>query len=71
VNDRDTPQLPPACEDCGHRASLHRPDGCCALLLGVRSAASRVCGCPTALAEILTGRSPQPPAELLERQRVG
>ncbi len=66
VTEREFPVLPPICDDCGHRASLHHLDGCRALLLG-RGAPSRTCGCTTTLREILGARYPRPPAELLER----
>ncbi|HYZ14896.1 MAG TPA: hypothetical protein VE591_00795 [Candidatus Acidoferrum sp.] len=64
--------LPPICQDCGHRASLHHLDGCRALLLG-RGGPSRTCGCTTTLREILGARFPRQPAELRERdeQRSG
>jgi len=67
VNERDMPAiLPPICEDCGHRASLHNLDGCRALLLG-RGSPGRTCGCETTLREILSSRHPRAPAELAER----
>jgi hypothetical protein len=70
VSERDQPALmPPICDDCGHRASLHHLDGCRALLLG-RGAPSRTCGCQTSLREIYSARNPRPPAELLERRRA-
>jgi hypothetical protein len=70
VNDRDFPALlPPICDDCGHRASLHHMDGCRALLLG-RGTPSKTCGCATTLRTILGARYPRPPAELLERQQA-
>ena len=70
MNDRDFPALlPPICDDCGHRASLHHIDGCRALLLG-RGTPSKTCGCATTLRAILGARYPRPPAELLERQRA-
>jgi hypothetical protein len=68
VNERDIPALlPPICEDCGHRASLHHLEGCRALLLG-RGAPTRTCGCETTLREILSARYPQVPGELAERR---
>ncbi|MGD1066645.1 MAG: hypothetical protein ABR975_07495 [Vulcanimicrobiaceae bacterium] len=68
MNEREIPpMLPPLCEDCGHRASLHHLDGCRALLLG-RGVPSRVCGCQTTLREILGSRYPRPPAEIRERR---
>jgi hypothetical protein len=74
VNERDMPALlPPICDDCGHRASLHHLEGCRAILLGrgpQASAASRTCGCHTTLREILGARYPRPPAELLERRQA-
>lgn len=67
MNERDIPALlPPICDDCGHRASLHHLDGCRALLLG-RGIPSRTCGCTTTLREILSARYPRPPSELAER----
>jgi hypothetical protein len=72
VNDRDSPALlPPTCDDCGHRASLHdlSGEGCRALLLG-RGAPSRTCGCARTLRDIIGARFPQPPAELLERRHA-
>jgi hypothetical protein len=66
--------LPPICEDCGHRASLHNLDGCRALLLGRdslgRGSANRTCGCETTLREILSSRHSLPPAELAERRQA-
>jgi hypothetical protein len=74
VNERDMPALlPPICDDCGHRASLHHLEGCRAILLGrgaAAPAASRTCGCLTTLREILGARYPRPPAELLERRQA-
>jgi hypothetical protein len=68
VSEPDVPALlPPICEDCGHRASLHHLDGCRALLLG-RDAPARICGCRTTLREILARRYPPPPAELTEQR---
>jgi hypothetical protein len=68
MNDRDTPALlPPVCEDCGHRASLHHLDGCRALLLGRGTPGNRSCGCETTLREILNSRFPRPPGELEDR----
>ena len=72
MNEHDTPALlPPICNDCGHRASLHHLDGCRALLLG-RGSPNRTCGCETTLREILSSRYPRrEPEELMERrQRV-
>jgi hypothetical protein len=72
VSERDIPALlPPICDDCGHRASLHHLEGCRALLLG-RGAPSRTCGCATTLREILGARYPrhQPPEEIMERARA-
>jgi len=66
MNQRDS-SLPPFCDDCGHRASLHHTEGCRALLLGARSRSSRTCGCTTTLREILTALGPEQPDELLER----
>ncbi|HEX3463373.1 MAG TPA: hypothetical protein VHS78_04920 [Candidatus Elarobacter sp.] len=69
MNDRDFPALlPPVCDDCGHRASLHHMDGGCRALLLGRGTTSKTCGCTTTLRAILGGRHPRPPAELLERQ---
>ena len=69
MNERDIPALlPPICDDCGHRASLHHLDGCRALLLG-RGSPSRTCGCVTTLREILGARYPRPPAEFVERHQ--
>ncbi len=60
MNERDIPALlPPICDDCGHRASLHHLDGCRALMLG-RGSPSRTCGCATTLREILGARYPAP-----------
>jgi hypothetical protein len=71
VSERDIPALlPPICDDCGHRASLHHLEGCRALLLG-RGKPSRTCGCATTLREILGARYPRhQPEELLERARA-
>jgi hypothetical protein len=70
VNDRDIPALlPPICDDCGHRASLHHREGCRALLLG-RGTPAQTCGCETTLREILSERYPRPPGELLDRRRA-
>jgi len=69
VNERDIPALlPPICDDCGHRASLHHLDGCRALMLG-RGSPSRTCGCPTTLREILGARYPRTPAEIADRRQ--
>ena len=69
VNERDIPALlPPICDDCGHRASLHHLDGCRALMLG-RGSPSRTCGCPTTLREILSARFPRTPAEIADRHQ--
>jgi len=68
VNEPDTPALlPPICDGCGHRASLHQVDGCRALLLG-RGGPSRTCGCAISLREILGARYPHPSAEPAERR---
>ncbi len=70
MNEPDIPALlPPICEDCGHRASLHHLEGCRALLLG-RGAPSRTCDCKTSLREILGARYPRPPSELDERRHA-
>ena len=66
MNDDVPALLPPICEDCGHRASLHHLEGCRALLLG-RGVPSRTCGCATTLREILNARIPAQPTELRER----
>jgi hypothetical protein len=66
MNQRDS-SLPPVCEDCGHRASLHHVEGCRALLLGARARTTRTCGCTTTLREILTALGSEQPAELIER----
>ena len=60
--------LPPICEDCGHRASLHHLDGCRAVLLG-RKRSARACGCATTLREILAARHRLPPAEVYDAVR--
>jgi hypothetical protein len=69
VNERDIPALlPPICDDCGHRASLHHLDGCRALMLG-RGSPSRTCGCETTLRDILGARYPRAPHEIVERHQ--
>jgi hypothetical protein len=66
MNDRDTSTLPTICQECGHRASLHRVDGCGALLLG-RGNGSRTCTCTKTARAILGAQFPSPPAEIEER----
>jgi hypothetical protein len=70
VSEREIPTLlPPVCDDCGHRASLHHLEGCRALLLG-QGSPTRTCGCATTLRDILGARYPRPqPAELNEAPR--
>ena len=71
MDDRNAPaMLPPVCEDCGHRASLHHVEGCRALLLGRGTPGGRTCGCETTLREILNARFPRPPAEIVERSQA-
>ncbi len=68
MNESDVPALlPPMCQDCGHRASLHHLDGCRALLLG-RGGPSRTCGCPTTLREILGARFARQAGEIRDRE---
>ena len=71
MSERDIPALlPPICDDCGHRASLHHLEGCRALMLG-RGAPKRTCGCSTTLREILGMRYPRhEPDEVSERARA-